>query len=466
MFSAYSIDKDTFNVEEKDLQIFQLKDLWVVTNHKTHGWVTLDSFEITLLLNPLSVLTNDEFSHRLFSYGIIKKNNQYIYNLRDVDNRLYIFEVNTTNLCNLKCDYCLSNFNHIADRQSMSIKMAEHFCRRILNYSRSINNAKIIIEFSGGEPFLNFDVIQFIIQSLDSTGINTFFNIQTNGTQISDEYLEFLSLYKEKVQLAISLDGITELHNVHRRDYNGGNAFNSIIKAVELIRRYQLMYTFVTVVHDDNLNDLEQIVKQFFDWGVLNFSLLPLLPIGMAKSSSYSLDQETFVKKLCQIHHICKENWESCGKLFLERNMGIFYSYLFQPDRKFMCQRSPCGAGVNIMSISPSGEIYPCYGFQGMEDFSLGNITNTDFFDLSKHPTVKKLNERCVKNIPECSMCDYQIWCQSGCASNAVLSSQELLKPDYIKCDLNKEIIKQCLLNIVEQPENINYFRKLYEIWK
>ncbi|MCK4259830.1 MAG: radical SAM protein [Halanaerobiales bacterium] len=466
MFSLYSIYKKRYTISEQDLLMFQCADMWIATNLVTNGWSILDSYEIGLLFHP-SGLYDEEFANKLYLYGIAQKNGHYIYDApKEDEESIYLFEINVTNQCNLRCTYCLSNFNYSQNIEFMSLEIAKSFCNQLKAYVESKKLETIIIEFSGGEPFLNFEIIKCIMENLKNLGIKILYNIQTNGTHIKQEYLDFLVDYNN-IQLAISLDGYSKEHNINRINKLGESVYLSILENLNVIKESGIPYTFVTVVNKNNIKEIDNIVQYFLDMGVFNFSLLPLLTIGKAKNNNMNIDENEFVEKIWLLHEsILKRYYRNNNQITLERNMGIFYYYLFQPERNFMCHRSPCGAGLNIVSIAPNGNIFPCYGFQGVEDFLIGNVKDTNFDSLNQKTIVKKLRDRRVENIAECSQCNYRIWCQGGCASNAFLSSGEILSKDSVKCEINKKLIQKSLESIVNRDEeDIDYFIALSKKW-
>lgn len=130
-----------------------------------------------------------------------------------------------------------------------------------------------------------------------------------------------------------------------------------------------------------------------------------------------------------------------------------------------MCNRSPCGAGINIISISPEGNIYPCYGFQGINEYMIGSInSDLNFNDISQHSVVVNLKNRIKENIADCSSCNYNIWCYGGCASNSFLNYDNLLLKDTIHCEIQKQIITRSLHNIINNNDT-DYMNMLGSQW-
>ena len=415
---------------DNDLNVFEFHNRYIVINKKTNGWAILNEDEVVNFYSPIMV-NNSELNERLYECGIIINNGQYVSILEEnIEQNIIYFEINVTGNCNLRCNYCISNFNKNNNISAMNIDTATQFCTKVEDYINKYisSEPQIVIEFSGGEPMLNFEIIKFIIKRL-SRFSSVSYVIQTNGTMINSKSIEFFKEY-ENVNIAISLDGINLTHNINRVDKSGQNIYERVLSNLREIHESGVKYNVVSVIHEDNIQDLEEIVCEFNKQGIKDFSLLPLLDFDPENKHKLLKSSELFAQKLWELNlNLLEKYYFNKNKTISQRDIGLCFYYLVQPNRNFMCNRNPCGAGINIVSISPTGDVYPCYGFQCMKDFLLGNINDSDFDfnDIQENQVVDILKKR-RDSIKDCKECNYSTWCYGGCPSNAFLGTKDITR--------------------------------------
>lgn len=185
--------------------------------------------------------------------------------------RQILFEV--TENCNLKCKYCFYGkyYNNHDERiaQNLSEKKAKYILDYFINIWNSNKNLSyknvIGIDFYGGEALLNFPLIKYIVEYLDSINLKQMqfsYGMTTNG-MLLHKHMDFI--VKHDFRLMISLDG-NKRHNIHRTTKNGKNSFDTIYRNTCLLREKYPDYftkkvTFNAVLSKDN-NEKE--IRDFF----------------------------------------------------------------------------------------------------------------------------------------------------------------------------------------------------------
>ena len=141
-----------------------------------------------------------------------------------------------TEKCNLRCTYCYYNESQNERCADMSDKVREASLRYILKKTIEFKHDFIAITFFGGEPLLRFDVIlksvdflKELVEKYRSELPENFelrFAINTNGTLLTDEIMEYLK--QERFLIYISLDGPASRHDISRRTVNNKGTFDAI----------------------------------------------------------------------------------------------------------------------------------------------------------------------------------------------------------------------------------------------
>ncbi|MBO5907567.1 MAG: thioether cross-link-forming SCIFF peptide maturase [Clostridia bacterium] len=314
--------------------------------------------------------------------------------------------------CNLNCSYCFaSQGKYHGERAVMSYEVGKRALDFLIENSGKRRNLEV--DFFGGEPLLNFDVVKRLVayaRSIEKKHNKNFrFTLTTNGMLIDDDVIDFAN--RECVNVVLSLDGRREIHDRFRVDYQGRGSFDTIVpKFQKLVKArggkgYYMRGTF-THANPDFLEDIKVMLD-------LGFNELSMEPVVCAPGDSAELTPSDM--------EIVKEQYEKLASLMLEREKEgrpfTFYHYMI--DLKggpcIYKRISGCGSGTEYMAVTPFGELYPCHQFVGEEKYKLGNIyegvTNTAAREEFANSNLYKKEE--------CRDCWARLYCSGGCAANA-----------------------------------------------
>ena len=126
------------------------------------------------------------------------------------------FILGLTEQCNLRCTYCCYSGNYVNKRSHNTVSMNTDDVDDILLFIGSFtSNRPIKIFLYGGEPLLNYNIVQYAIEKSRKQWDNDVsFTISTNGTTLTKERIDWL--VANNVVLALSIDGTKPM--VHIRE--------------------------------------------------------------------------------------------------------------------------------------------------------------------------------------------------------------------------------------------------------
>lgn len=314
--------------------------------------------------------------------------------------------------CNLNCSYCFaSQGKYHGDRAVMSFEVGKQALDFLIENSGSRKNLEV--DFFGGEPLMNFQVVKDLVayaRSIEKEkGKNFRFTLTTNGILVDDDVIDFAN--KECSNVVLSLDGRKEIHDRYRVDYAGNGSWDKIVPKFQKLvearggKNYYMRGTF-THANPDFLNDIQQMLD-------LGFNELSMEPVVCAPDDPSALTEEDLP--------IVLEQYEKLAELMLKRDKEgrpfTFYHYMIDlTGGPCIYKRiSGCGSGTEYMAVTPWGDLYPCHQFVGEERFCLGNI-----WDGVTNNEVRREFASCnVYAHSQCRDCWARLYCSGGCAANA-----------------------------------------------
>ncbi len=348
--------------------------------------------------------------------------------------------------CNLNCSYCFaSQGKYHGDRALMSFEVGKRAPDFLMENSGSRRNLEV--DFFGGEPSLNFDVVKRLVEYARSVegerGKNFRFTYTTNGMILTDEMIEFLN--RECHNVVLSLDGRREVNDRFRRDYAGRGSYDVIVpnfKRLAQSRGGKGYYVRGTFTHHnvDFTNDL-------FHMADLGFTELSMEPVVCSPEDPCALTEEDMPKLFQQYEILAKE-------MLKRRREGrpfTFYHYMLDlKNGPCIYKRiTGCGSGTEYMAVTPWGELYPCHQFVGDEKYSLGNV-----FDGVKNIEVQDEFRSCNSYSREkCRDCWARLYCSGGCAANAYHATGSISGVYEYGCELFKKRIECAVMMQVAEAE-------------
>jgi uncharacterized protein len=340
--------------------------------------------------------------------------------------------IHIAHTCNLNCEYCFaSQGKYHGDRAVMNFEVGKRALDFLIENSGTRHNLEV--DFFGGEPLMNFEVVKQMVayaRSIEKEkGKNFRFTLTTNGLLIDDDVIDFAN--KEMSNVVLSLDGRKEIHDRFRVDYAGNGSFDKIVPKFQKLvksrgnKNYYMRGTF-THANPDFLKDIQQMLD-------LGFTELSMEPVVCASGDPSELTLDDLP--------IVMEQYEKLAELMLQKEKEgkpfTFYHYMIDlTGGPCIYKRiSGCGSGTEYMAVTPWGDLYPCHQFVGEEKFKLGDIwegvTNTE---------IQKEFMNCnVYAHEECKDCWARLYCSGGCAANAYHSTGKVTGVYKYGCELFKK---------------------------
>ena len=331
--------------------------------------------------------------------------------------------------CNLNCSYCFaSQGKYHGERAVMSFEVGKRALDFLVENSGSRRNLEV--DFFGGEPLMNFEVVKQLVayaRSIEKEKNKNFrFTLTTNGLLIDDDVIDFAN--KEMSNVVLSLDGRKEIHDRFRVDFAGNGSFDRIVpKFKKLVdarggKNYYMRGTF-THANPDFLTD----IKTMLDLGFTELSMEPVVCAAGDPSELTEADKP-----------IVMEQYEKLAELMIKRDDEgkpfTFYHYMI--DLKggpcIYKRISGCGSGTEYMAVTPWGDLYPCHQFVGEEKFKLGDI----FTGVTNTEIQTEFADCNVYARPDCRDCWAKLYCSGGCAANAYHATGSVRGIYKYGCDL------------------------------
>ena len=350
--------------------------------------------------------------------------------------------------CNLNCSYCFaSQGKYHGERAVMSFEVGKQALDFLVANSGSRRNLEV--DFFGGEPLMNFEVVKQLVayaRSIEKDAKKNFrFTLTTNGMLIDDDVIDFAN--REMSNVVLSLDGRKEVHDRFRVDYAGRGSWERIVpKFQKLVKKrqgknYYMRGTF-THANPDFLEDIRQMLK-------LGFTELSMEPVVCAPDDPSALTEEDI--------SVVKQQYEELAALMLEREMAgepfTFYHYMLDlADGPCIYKRiSGCGSGTEYLAVTPWGDLYPCHQFVGEERFKLGDI----WTGITNSEVRGEFAECNVYAKAECRDCWARLYCSGGCAANAYHATGSITGIYEAGCELFRKRMECAIMMAAARAERV-----------
>ena len=334
--------------------------------------------------------------------------------------------------CNLACRYCFAEEGEYHGRRAL---MSYETGKQALDFliANSGNRKNLEVDFFGGEPLMNFDVVKQLVaygreqEKLHDKHFR--FTLTTNGVLLNDDIMEFAN--KEMDNVVLSIDGRKEVNDRMRPFRKGAGSYDLIVPKFQKLaesRNQERYYVRGTYTHFNT--DFSKDVLHLADLG---FKQISVEPVVAQPTDEYALQEEDLP--------VLFEEYDKLARAYLQKRregdaFDFFHFNVALDNGPCVAKRlAGCGAGHEYFAITPEGDIYPCHQFVGREEYKLGTLET----GVVKPDLVQKFRHTHVMTKTECSTCWARFFCSGGCHANADLINGDISKPYQYGCKLQKK---------------------------
>lgn len=356
--------------------------------------------------------------------------------------------LNVTSGCNLSCTYCYKeDLTTLKNSGNMSFEMAKDAID--LFFKESPDLKEYSITFFGGEPLSNLPLIKEIIEYSNeffhSKGLSIGYSMTTNGTLLTKEIIEYM--YKNRVDLTISIDGPQALHDKTRVFENGKGTYNSVVKNIStLLEVYGERIVPARVTLTRGVTDVLKIWDHLKN--DLGFKEIGFAPVTTGENDFFNLTKQEQQKVFNEFKKLGEHYVENAinGKLNGFSNIHRTIMDIHEGRKK----KLPCGAGVGLLSVSYKGDIDLCHRFTGSDFQSFGSVEK----GLDKKSLSNFLETRANNKDSECQTCRARFLCAGGCYHENYIKNKTPEMPGHQYCDTLREWIDFVVVSYVKIREN------------
>ncbi len=370
--------------------------------------------------------------------------------------------------CNSSCIYCQVARKNIEDHSAdMTKKTAKNVVKTIFQSPSPF----IKIEFQGGDPSTDFDMVKYIIEEAEWQNLfkrrNLEFVICTNLTLLKPDMVKYLK--KHKCMISTSLDGPKKLHDMNRPLQNKKLDHHAIFeKNLSMIRQIwgdNDCVSALMTTSKHSLGHFKDIIDEYIRLGFNNIFLRSLNPYGFAKQYkekiAYSIDE--FIANYKEgLDYIIELNKQ--GTFFVEGFAALLLKRMLTPFATgFVDLQSPAGVGISGVIYDYDGSVYVSDEARMMARFKnyyfrMGNVNENSYQEMFNGELLHKIiSSACNECLPVCAECVFQPYCGADPVRN--MSEQDNMigfRPTNEMCKKTKAIIHYLFELIQRHDPEIN----------
>lgn len=346
--------------------------------------------------------------------------------------------LNIAHDCQLRCKYCFASTGDFGKgRKLMTFETGKHAIDFLLENSGDRPNLEL--DFFGGEPLMNFDVVKQIVEYARSReaeyGKKFRFTITTNGLLLDDDKIDFIN--REMNNVVLSIDGRKSVNDYFRVFPNGQGCYDIIMpKYKKLVEGRGDKEYYVRGTYTKRNLDFSDDVFSLYEAGFDQISVEPVV----GENDEYALTEKELPAAFAEYERLAKriiENEKKGGKF-------NFFHFMIDLDQGPCAVKRlrGCGCGNDYVAITPDGDIYPCHQFVGKDEYKMGNIDEGTFDEKIK----EEFANAHIYAKPECRKCWARFYCSGGCNANNYQYNGDIHSAYKISCELEKKRVECAIM--------------------
>lgn len=347
--------------------------------------------------------------------------------------------LNISHDCNLACEYCFASKGGFGGERCL---MSEEVAKKAIDFliEKSVGRRNLEVDFFGGEPLMNFDVVKKTVEYARAKeqeyGKNFRFTITTNGLLLDDDKIDFIN--REMHNCVLSIDGRKEVNDRMRPNWGGKGCHDLILPKFQKLvaqrgdKDYYARATY-TRYNLDFMQDILYLYEQGFDQ-------LSEEPVVSDPKLDFSIQEEDLPRIF--------EEYEALAKKLIEMKKAgekiNFFHFMIDLNQGPCAIRRlrGCSCGNEYVAVTPHGDIFPCHQFVGNDDWKMGNVLDGTFnVDIKK-----QFARTTVYNKEKCRDCWARFYCSGGCNAANFEKNGDILKPYPLYCEMEKKRLECAIM--------------------
>ena len=428
----------------------KLRDKILITTE--HGsWIDLTQDEYKLLQSN-KINQDSHLFKKLEKKGVILTKSSIKRVISDYKNRkCQLFQGTSLHIvvptlrCNQKCIYCHSKSRDVNESR---YDMDEDTAKSVVDFIFQTPSQNVTIEFQGGEPLLNFSIVQYIIDYAQKRNKeykkDLRLSVVTNLTKMDDDIAKYLTSIPA-FGICTSLDGPKEVHDKNRLYRNGSGSYEDVIYWIKRLQEdYNYKYLNALMVTTRfSLPYWKEIIDEFVKWKFPYIWLQPLNNLGFAQDvwNKINYKPEEFVNF-----------WKNGLEYIIQNDIKIsevmtYYilkKYFNKKDPMFLDLMSPCGAAIGQLAYDQKGDIYTCDEARMYEEFKLGNVKHNKYKEVLTSPQACALIAASTNDSYLCDNCVWKPYCGICMVCNYATQGNIIGKTSFVddRCKILQEQFK------------------------
>lgn len=368
--------------------------------------------------------------------------------------------MNLTNQCNLSCQYCYEfGEDKIATPEGRKKFMDWETAKTSVDFlfAQSEGRRAVHVTFFGGETLMNFPLLQSVVDysrtRAEERGVSVDFSLTTNATLLTPAIIDYLA--ENRVGVTVSLDGPREMNDKFRIFANGRGSYDIIAPKVrDLLARHHTRPIAARVTMTSHAMDVFKIYRHLKH--DLGFHEVGFAPVTTSPDRLYSINEPGMDEVFAQFGELAKEYLQFAlrGELHGFSNVSDTLAELHQGVNK----SHPCGAGLGLVGVGPSGDIAPCHRFVDSDQHALGSV----FSGIDKKKQSAFLDRGNIQAKPDCHTCWARPLCAGGCHHEAFVRYGDTGHPNLHYCTWIRGWTHTCLeiygVIAEKNPSFLEYF--------
>ena len=351
--------------------------------------------------------------------------------------------LNLTNQCNLSCQYCYEfGDDKVATPEGKPKFMDFETAKASVDFllGQSAGRRHTHVTFFGGETLMNFSLLKRVVayatEQAQDQDRSIDFSLTTNATLLTSAIIEFLS--ENRIGVTVSMDGPKELQDKLRVFSNGRGSYDLVEPRVRaLIQNHRTRPITARVTLTSGVTDVVRIFRHLKN--DLGFHEVGFAPVTTSPDRLYAINERGMDHVLKQFHVLADEYLESAlrGEIHGFSNVSDTLAELHQGVSK----SHPCGAGLGLVGVGPSGDIAPCHRFVDSDQHAIGHVSS----GLDRERQGDFLRRGNIGSKYDCHACWARPLCAGGCHHEAFVRYGDTGHPNLHYCDWIRDWTDKCL---------------------